>query len=652
MIMTFLQKFFKGRLYPWFVVLAGILFSQVFIQSFIESRYSSFINHRRIEAISSGSALRGTLEQEIGKLIYLSSGLAAYLKIHHSQINPREIQSLLAELQKQSPMIRNLGIARKTVLTYVHPRKGNELAIGLDYRKTPDQWPQVERAIRNREGILSGPLFLRQGGRALIYRVPVFIDGDLWGIISTVIDSDTLFQEVFDRASNPKFRFAVFPSVEPIGSPFIYGDPEILSRPDVILIKSQWIGNDWTYAVLPRPGKSHFDLFLSMQLFGAGISLLIGGFLYYFIQSRRRITEIDRTYRLVAENAADVVWVYNITRNQFTFISPSVKQLRGYTPEEAMAQTIEESLTEDSERRTKIHFLRRYRRFLRGDTSRIFIDEYRLPRKDGSFVWIETTTHYRKNEMMEDEVLGIARNIDRRKMVQEELQTANSMKNRILAIIGHDLRGPLGTMDALIEAVLTNLKTMEPLEIENLLTILKRSTSKSYVLLENLLLWAKSQSGSMIARKANNDLVKTAKAATGLLTEQAQTREIGIVLELPDTLAAYYDNQMIETVIRNLASNAIKFTPNGGEVLIRGEEKGERVLFSVSDSGPGYPEDLPGKLERKEAIESTFGPGGEKGSGLGLLLCQEFLQLNDGELQLERNPAGGSTFLFSLPQGD
>ncbi|HTY99770.1 MAG TPA: CHASE domain-containing protein, partial [Rhodocyclaceae bacterium] len=149
---------------------------------------------QRSQVVTAVGQYRAALEGELNATLYLTNGLVAYVETHSAPV-AEQVEPLLKALYEQGRHIRNIGLAPGNRLTYVYPRRGNEQAVGLYYPDLPDQWPVVERTIRERQPRLAGPVQLRQGGQGLIYRVPVFIGpkADYWGLLSMVIDPDSLF---------------------------------------------------------------------------------------------------------------------------------------------------------------------------------------------------------------------------------------------------------------------------------------------------------------------------------------------------------------------------------------------------------------------------------------------------------------------------
>lgn len=230
-----------------------------------------------------------------------------------------------------------------------------------------------------------------------------------------------------------------------------------------------------------------------------------------------------------------------------------------------------------------------------------------------------------------------------------ELMEANQFKNRMFSIIGHDLRGSIGMLKMSLDMILTEPDEHGDNSNKNILLSLSSSTEATYNLLENLLFWGKSESGRLIANKETIDIVLLVNQAINLLNLNILQKNISIVNNIPDKTKAMGDVQMIQTVFRNLLSNAIKFTPNNGTIVLSTIIENDKITIAVSDNGVGIPaEDLKNLFGTDNQIR-TKGTNDEPGSGLGLILCKDFIIRNNGELNVESTPGKGSTFSFTLP---
>lgn len=232
----------------------------------------------------------------------------------------------------------------------------------------------------------------------------------------------------------------------------------------------------------------------------------------------------------------------------------------------------------------------------------------------------------------------------------EELRKTIIGRYKLYSVIAHDLRSPMGSIKMVLNMLILNLPsdTIGP-EMYELLTMANQTTEDVFSLLDNLLKWTKSQIGKLKVVYQDIDMVEVTEGVIEIFSMVAELKKISIRLETPSKLEVYADIDMIKTVIRNLLSNAIKFSNEETEILVTVQEQEGMAVVSVKDSGCGIDEENQKKLLHTDTHFSTFGTNNEEGSGLGLLLCQDFVIKNGGRLWFTSAKGEGSTFSFSIP---
>ncbi len=230
-----------------------------------------------------------------------------------------------------------------------------------------------------------------------------------------------------------------------------------------------------------------------------------------------------------------------------------------------------------------------------------------------------------------------------------ELALSNALKNKLFSVISHDLRAPVGSIKQTLDFIASGLiKPGEEL-FDETIDNLRKTSDEAYILLENLLGWAKSQSNILHVLPEPINLKSLASSIMGLLNLSYKTKKIDVENRIPDETIVFADLQMVNSVLRNLLSNAMKFTPANGLIRIHSEIKGDLVEISVTDTGVGIAESDLKKVFNAENPLKTFGTNNESGSGLGLLLCKDFIEKNGGKIWIESKAGKGSTFTFTLP---
>ena len=232
----------------------------------------------------------------------------------------------------------------------------------------------------------------------------------------------------------------------------------------------------------------------------------------------------------------------------------------------------------------------------------------------------------------------------------EELQHTIAGRDKLYSVIAHDLRSPMGSIKMVLNMIILNLPVEKICsEMYELLTMANQTTEDVFSLLDNLLKWTKSQIGNLNVVYQDIDVVEVVDSVIDVFNIVAGLKKITIREEKTEKLPVSADIDMLKTVIRNLLSNAIKFSNENSEVVVKMEEQGDMAVISVKDNGCGIDEEGQKKLLHTDTHFSTFGTNNEEGSGLGLLLCQDFVVKNGGKLWFTSKKGEGSTFYFSVP---
>lgn len=248
-------------------------------------------DEERSQVLIKASTVRAQLESELNATLHITTGFTGYIAINPTLSGNDNMATMLATLFKYGRHLRNVGLAPDNIIRHVYPIKGNEQALGLNYEKNPSQWPAVQRAIESRGTVLAGPLNLVQGGRGLISRTPVFLnDGQYWGILSMVIDSDSLFKAAGLMAEDCEMTFALR-GKDGFGNngALFFGAVETF-RQNPILLNLTVPGGVWQMAVLPENGWGGKRAYLNyFRIVGLIISLLLSAMVWITLADRRQI---------------------------------------------------------------------------------------------------------------------------------------------------------------------------------------------------------------------------------------------------------------------------------------------------------------------------------------------------------------------------
>jgi len=232
---------------------------------------------------------------------------------------------------------------------------------------------------------------------------------------------------------------------------------------------------------------------------------------------------------------------------------------------------------------------------------------------------------------------------------EKKLKILNADKDRFLQILAHDLKNPFSALLGFSNLLLKNIHKYDIDKIENQLNIIHQTTQKTYNLLEDILLWSKAQSGKLTIEPQKIVFTEICTKIINTFKNQADTKEISINCFEPEKTILEADLNMFKTILRNLISNAIKFTNKSGQINIYSEKNQNNVTITVSDNGIGIEKENQLKLWDFTQSISTIGTSNEKGTGLGLLLCKEFVEKHGGKIWVESELGKGSDFKFTLP---
>ncbi|MDO9511252.1 MAG: cache domain-containing protein [Bacteroidales bacterium] len=380
------------------------------------------------------------------------------------------------------------------------------------------------------------------------------------------------------------------------------------------------------------------------------------------VKSRKAMLEIQDKIQIISANLRDVIWTMDFDLKT-TYISPSVELLEGYTVTERLALSLEDILKYEDYIAIKNDFLETNNAIKQGLLDPKLVKrsyEIEIRKKDGSWFWAEILVGLILNESNSIVAIhGATRDVTKRHMAQKsleeserELRALNITKDKFFSILAHDLRSPFNSLLGFLSLLTERYDEFTDVERLTFLEQLKTSSENTYLLLDNLLTWAKTQTGHISCNPEKLILRDIVDSVISSINVQAVAKEISINSAIRSKNVVFADTDMLQTVLRNLISNAIKFTHRRGNIEISAkQQKGSFVEVSVKDSGIGIPpEDIDKLFAINEKIRHD-GTEAEKGSGLGLLLCFEFVERNGGTITVDSIPGQGSTFKFTIPVG-
>lgn len=276
--------------------------------------------------------------------------------------------------------------------------------------------------------------------------------------------------------------------------------------------------------------------------------------------------------------------------------------------------------------------------------------ESQIHRKDGSMGWILSTTFMIPGKNFENLFVCMDVDISEQKILHKQLNDVILEKDKFLSIIAHDLKTPFTGFLGMTQILAKDFYELNPEEIKEISANLFESAENLYKLLENLLEWSRIQRGMVKINKEEINLYNLVNNNINLIKLKTENKEIKIINEVNQEMALYADMNMINAILRNLISNAVKFTNRGGYIKLFNYEDKDNDVICVEDSGIGMPDDIINSIFSISSKVSRLGTDGEPSTGLGLILCKEYIDKHNGNIWINSQEGEGTKFCFSIPK--
>lgn len=368
--------------------------------------------------------------------------------------------------------------------------------------------------------------------------------------------------------------------------------------------------------------------------------------------SRESLRQSEEKFRLIAENVNDIIIILSVT-DGIEYISPGITVNLGYDPDSIIGKEWRSFVVDED-----IPIIENIYKKLNAGT-RPELVEFRIIDNKGNPVWFETMFQKQRsgNKKSSGKIISVSREIQDRKIAEEkqkqiekQLNDANLTKDKFFSIIAHDLRSPFTSILGFSRLLNEEYDDFSDEERKMMIKQILTSTESTFQLLDNLLAWAKTQLGLTSFNPEFFDIETLIIETLNLTIPQAKIKGLTLKALMIEKTQVFADVNMIRTVLRNLLSNAIKFSFEGGSITVEASRNHEKIRVCISDTGTGIePKTLKALFKLDEKVCSTKGTANEKGSGLGLILCKEFIETNGGKIWVESKVNEGSKFCFTVP---
>ena len=582
--------------------------------------------------------IRAVLLAELNATLHLATGLASYIPAKRGQIDPQELQPWLEGLFRQGRHIRNIGLAPDNRISFIYPLLGNEAALGLYYPDHPKQWPMVQRIIDSRRPLLDGPLPLVQGGRGLIYRIPVYLDEThYWGLISTVIDYDRLYAEAAEVALQRGIAINLRPA-DPAASA---AQSTAARGSTLVRLPVPLAGANWQLEARDlhpsRPLPAWLRL-LGWSL-ASGCAALIGLALHTQHRQAVLLLALNRSQRqfLQAFDMTPQGLALLDAQGRLLASNQALCQLLQRRADSLLQQPLEQFCAQSQQPLLQAQLLAT------------------VPGQNRS--WTQTlldASGQAIDVQLSAAVLGSVRDATPVRILHiqdiRESKRLERLQREFTSSVSHELRTPLTAISGALGLINGGAVGEVPAAMQQMLRIAQDNSLRLQELINDLLDMDKLLAGKMRFELRPQPLWPLLEKAVAHNQPYAEQHQVRLqLLGAPCGIQVQVDEQRLAQVLANLLSNAAKFSPAGASVTVAAQQRDGKVQISVSDQGPGIAEAFRPRLFSKFSQADATDTRRKGGTGLGLAISKALIERMHGQIGVDSSPGQGSTFWVELP---
>jgi PAS domain S-box-containing protein len=345
----------------------------------------------------------------------------------------------------------------------------------------------------------------------------------------------------------------------------------------------------------------------------------------------------EQKYRLLIENQGEGIGMVD-PDDQFIFVNLKAEEIFGMATGKLLGKKLFDFLSPENRK-----FIRDQTDQRKKGTENTYELEIIRPDKEKRQILVTATPQYEEGEF--SGTFAVFRD-----MTGWETQETKSAKDKFISIIAHDLKNPLSSIQGFSDLLMKDYSSYDPEEVLTFVKMIHGASRQAQNLLNNLLDWSRSQTDRIRFEPTGIDVCQVVKSVFKLYKLNAHEKNLHVHNRVSEGTMVYGDQNMVSTIVRNLISNAIKFTRPKGKITVCTKSSGNEIQILVEDNGIGIPEDLAEKLFRIDEKVTRTGTVNEEGTGLGLILSMEFARKNGGTLTVSSKPGKGSTFTLQLPR--